>query len=88
MARVELPRKTSSPPGAAGRAASGMPPVRVGPDRGAVLGHGEVEGSVRERHLLAERLQELKAKPEPFVAAAGGLELRRCRVDAHNCGRA
>jgi hypothetical protein len=39
-------------------------------------------------HFLAERLNELEAEPETLVTAARGLELRRCRVDAHDSGRA
>ena len=52
-ANVPLTRKTSSPPGRSSRAASGDPEVGVAPDRRAVLGDGEVERRVRERHVLA-----------------------------------
>src|SRR4029077_13538738 len=58
------------------------PAVRVGPDRGAVLGDDEVEGLVRQRHVLSERLHEFEPEPETLLTTPRGLELCGSRVDA------
>src|SRR5205814_3209659 len=64
------------------------PLVRVGPDRRPVLGDREIERRVRQRYVLAERLDELEPETELLVAAPGRLELRRRGIDADHAGRA
>ena len=60
----------------------GQPAVRVAPDAGPVLGHGEVEALRRERDVLGARLDERELEPELLLAAPRRRELRRGHVDA------
>ena len=49
----------------------GDPRVRVAPDARAVLGDGEVEARVRERHVLGVAVHERELEPELAPAGAG-----------------
>jgi hypothetical protein len=52
------------------------PPVRVGPDRGAVLREGEVERRVRKRDALADTLEQRELEPELPLQLARRRQLR------------
>src|SRR5436309_14058855 len=60
----------------------GNPPVGVGPERGAVLGDGEVEAFVGKRDRLSARFDQRELEATLVLHAARGLELCRCDVDA------
>ena len=59
----------------------GHPPLGVAPDAGAVLADDQVEGGVRQRHVLAAGFDEREGHAERLLAAAGRLELGRRQVD-------
>ena len=70
----------------------GHPPVGVGPDGGAVLADGEVEGPVGEGQSLGRRADQREAQPELLLHArrrsATGSPWGRPRRDARRAGPA
>ena len=58
------------------------PAVRVAPEARSVLGDGEVERCVGERHLLGVRLDQRELEPGLLLHPTRRLELRRRDVDA------
>jgi hypothetical protein len=79
---VELQRKTSQPPGRRSRAASGIQRSGSHQDARAVLGEREVEGRVRQRHVLGACLDEREVEAELGLHRPRGVELRGRDVDA------
>ena len=78
----EFVRKSSRPRGRSRRAASRDPGVGVAPQRRAVLGDGEVEARVRQRHVLGRGVVQREREAVLRLHRAGGLELLRGEVDA------
>ena len=58
------------------------PAVRVGPEGRSVLRESEIEGRVRQWHVLTDRLDQRELDPGLVLQPARGRELRRRRVDA------
>jgi hypothetical protein len=62
------------------------PEIGIAPDARPVLGHGEVERRVRERHVLGARVDERELEAVLRLHRASGVELLRCQVDADRTG--
>ena len=85
---VPLPRKTSSPPGRRMRAASRDPAGRIGPDGGAVLADGQIEGGIGQAAVLGVAVDQREVQVVLVLEASRRLQLLGGVVDPGDAGTA